>query len=508
MLVVETVVRIRREHAGGKPIKAIARDLRLSRKVVRKAIRAPEGAFDYHRSVQPLPRIGPFQEQLDRLLTENEARHRRDRLRMTRIHDLLRREGFEGSYDAVRRYARRWADARRKDPGVNVIGGVPAFIPLLFKPGEAYQFDWSHEDVEIAGKPMRVKVAHMRLCASRAVYVRAYPRETQEMVFDAHARGFAFFGGVPLRGIYDNMKTAVTTVFVGKERVFNRRFLIMADHYMVEPTACSPAAGWEKGQVENQVQTIRGRFFQPRLRFASLEELNGWLEAECRRWAAMRPHPEQKDMTVAQALVLERPALQPMLAPFDGFHETQHAVTGTCLISFDRNRYSVAARAVRRAVQVRAYADRIVVRLSDEVIAEHPRCFGRDRTIYDPWHYLPVLARKPGALRNGAPFQGWELPPALARLRRKLGSGDEADRRFVRVLAAISSDGLEAVEAASREALDAGAASDEVILNILSRRREPPPVRPLDVVVDLKLNHPPLADCARYDTVRGLDAAA
>jgi transposase len=508
MLVVETVVRIRREHASGKPIKEIARDLRLSRKVVRKAIRAPEGAFDYHRSVQPLPRIGPFQERLDTLLTENEARHRRDRLRMTRVHDLLRREGFEGSYDAVRRYARRWADARRKDPGANVLGGVPAFIPLLFRPGEAYQFDWSHEDVEIAGKPMRVKVAHMRLCASRAVYVRAYPRETQEMVCDAHARGFAFFGGVPLRGIYDNMKTAVTAVFVGKERVFNRRFLVMADHYMVEPTACSPAAGWEKGQVENQVQTIRGRFFQPRLRFASLEELNGWLEAECRRWAAMRPHPEQKDMTVAQALEVERPALQPMLTPFDGFHETSHAVTGTCLISFDRNRYSVAARAVRRAVQVRAYADRIVVRLGDEVVAEHPRCFGRDRMILDPWHYLPVLARKPGALRNGAPFQGWDLPPALARLRRKLGTGDEADRRFVRVLAAVLSDGLEAVEAAVCEALSAGAASDEVILNILSRRREPPPVRSLDVVVDLQLNHPPIADCARYDLPRGLDAAA
>jgi len=504
MLVLETVLRIRREHAGGKPIKAIARDLRLSRKVVRKAIRSPESTFDYQRSVQPLPRLGPFQAQLDALLVQNEALPRRDRLRMTRIHDLLQREGFEGSYDAVRRYARRWAETERKAPS----SSVPAFIPLMFKPGEAYQFDWSHEDVEIAGKPMRVKVAQARLCASRAVYVRAYPRETQEMVFDAHARAFAFFGGVPLRGIYDNMKTAVTTVFVGKERVFNRRFLLMADHYMVEPTACSPAAGWEKGQVEHQVQTIRGRFFQPKLRFASLEELNGWLEAECLRWAATHSHPEQKDLTVAQALEAERPALQPILAPFDGFHETQHSVTSTCLISFDRNRYSVAARAARHAVQVRAYADRIVVRLNDEVIAEHARFFGRDRTIYNPWHYLPVLVNKPGALRNGAPFQDWDLPPALARLRRKLGSGDEADRRFVRVLAAILNDGLEAVETAVREALDAGAASDEVILNILSRYREPPPDQPLSVVVDLKLNHPPVADCARYDIVRGLHAAA
>jgi transposase len=503
MLVLETVLKIRREHAAGKAIKAIARDLNLSRKVVRKAIRAPEADFSYRRAVQPLPRIGPFQERLDMLLEEDEVRPRREKLRITRIHDLLLREGFEGSYDAVRRYAARWRQERRR-----YAVDAPAFIPLMFRPGEAYQFDWSHEDVEIAGKPMRVKVAHVRLCASRAIYVRAYPRETQEMVFDAHARAFTFFGGVPTRGIYDNMKTAVTTVFTGKERVFNRRFLVMTAHYMVEPTACSPAAGWEKGQVENQVQTARGRFFQPRLRFASIEELNGWLEAECQRWADTHPHPEQKEWTVAQAWNAERAVLQPILAPFDGFHESEHGVSGTCLISFDRNRYSVMAKAVRRTVQVRAYADRIVVRCQGEVVAEHPRFFGRDRTVYNFWHYLPVLVTKPGALRNGAPFQDWDLPPALARLRRKLGAGDEADRRFVRVLAAVLVDGLDLVEAAVREALAAGTVSDDVILNILARRREPP--RPLTIVTseDLELEHPPLADCGRYDQLRGLHAAA
>ena len=150
-----------------------------------------------------------------------------------------------------------------------------------------------------------------------------------------------------------------------------------------------------------------------------------------------------------------------------------------------------------------AYADRIIVRLGDEVVAEHPRFFGRDRMILDPWHYLPVLAKKPGALRNGAPFQDWELPSKLAQLRRKLGSGDEADRRFVRVLSAVLTDGLEAVEEAIREAIDAGAASDDVILNILARRREPP--RPLTVVSSdaLTLTHTPIADCDRYDLLRG-----
>ena len=159
MLILETVVRIRREHADGKSIKAIARDLRLSRKVVRKAIRAPEAGFAYQRTVQPLPRLGPFQERLDALLVENEARPRRERLRMTRVHDLLVREApstssgepLTVSYDAVRRYAARWLRERRKDVG----DGAAAFVPLIFRPGEAYQFDWSHEDGEIAGKPMR-----------------------------------------------------------------------------------------------------------------------------------------------------------------------------------------------------------------------------------------------------------------------------------------------------------------------------------------------------------------
>jgi transposase len=330
MLVVETVVRIRREHAAGKAIKAIARDLRLSRKVVR----GEEGAFSYQRTTQPFPKIGPVRERLEQLLIENEARPRRDRLKLTRVWDLLVREGYDGSYCSVRRYAARWREETKAAPG----DGGMAFVPLMFAPGEAFQFDFSHEDVEIAGQPMRVKVAHVRLCASRAVYLRAYPRETQEMVFDAHQRAFVFFGGAPMRGIYDNMKTAVDAVFVGKERQFNRRFLLMADHYMFEPTACTPASGWEKGQVENQVKISRDRFFKPRLRFTSLEELNGWLEAECLRWARQHPHPEQGEITLAQALQAERPALQPILAPFDGFHEVDHAVTGTCLITFDRNR--------------------------------------------------------------------------------------------------------------------------------------------------------------------------
>jgi hypothetical protein len=213
-------------------------------------------------------------------------------------------------------------------------------------------------------------------------------------------------------------------------------------------------------------------------------------------------------MTIAQAFVLEQASLRPISSAFDGFFESDHVASSTCLVSFDRNRYSVMAKAGRQTVQVRAYATRIVIRLGDEVVAEHPRLFGRDQVHYDPWHYVPVLARKPGALRNGAPFIDWSLPPGLSALRKALGKGNDADRRFVRVLAQVPEEGLAAVEAAIREALEAGLGSDEVILNILSRRRLPPARPPASVLTNLRLAHPPKADCSRYDRARGVDAAA
>jgi transposase len=120
---------------------------------------------------------------------------------------------------------------------------------LSFAPGEAYQFDWSHEIVVMSGVTTTLKVAHVRLCHSRMMFVRAYPRETQEMVFDAHDRAFAFFKGACTRGIYDNMKTAVDTIFVGRDRQYNRRFLQMCSHHLVDPVACTPASGWEKGEA-------------------------------------------------------------------------------------------------------------------------------------------------------------------------------------------------------------------------------------------------------------------
>jgi transposase len=496
MLIVETIGRIRREHlVKGKSIREIARDLNLSRNTVRKVLRSGETSFEYERDVQPRPKLGRWTDDLDRLLAGNADQAARERLTLIRIFEALRDLGYTGGYDAVRRYAKGW---RRERSALT----ADAFVPLTFAPGEAYQFDWSHEVVVLNGATVTVKAAHLRLCHSRMLFVRAYPRETQEMVFDAHDRGFAFFKGACTRGIYDNMKTAVDTIFVGKDRLYNRRFLQMCAHYLVDPVACTPASGWEKGQVENQVGLVRERFFTPRLKFKSYDELNAWLADRCVAYAKAHPHPEIADKTIWEVFEAERPKLVPYAGPFDGFHAVPASVSKTCLVRFDNNKYSVNASAVGRPVDVHAYADCIVIRQNGRVVGEHPRAFGRGETIFDPWHYVPVLARKPGALRNGAPFKDWVLPAAMERIRRKLAGIDDGARQMVDILAAVLTDGLPAVEAACAEALAQNVHSADVILNILARRRDPGPVPAIQAPEGLRLQHAPVADCARYDNIR------
>ena len=410
MLIVETIAKIRLAYFSRRmTIKAICRDFRVSRKVVRKVIRSQATEFRYERDVQPQPKIGPWRDRLDSLLLENDGKPARERLTLIRVFEELRALGYEGGYDAVRRYARTWSKQRAGET-------ANAYVPLTFAPGEAYQFDWSHEIVVMDGVTTIVKVAHVRLCHSRMMLARAYPRETQEMVFDAHERAFAFFRGACSRGIYDNMKTAVETIFVGKDRQYNRRFLQMCSHHLVEPVACTPASGWEKGQVENQVGLVRERFFTPRLRVKSYDELNAWLMDKCIAWAKAHPHPERPDRTIWEVFEEERPKLVPYRGRFDGFHALPASVSKTCLVRFDNNKYSVSASAVGRPVEIHAYADRVVIRQDGRIVAEHPRKYGRGET-----------SLRSLALRAGSGAQARRS--AQRRAVQGLGAADSARSR-------------------------------------------------------------------------------
>ena len=477
------------------PIKEIVRRLAVSRATVRKVVRGQATLFKYDRVVQPAPKLGRWLAVLTGILGAEEKLPRRERRSTQRLFEELRGRGYDGAHDSVHRFVKAWRREQVRLP-------VRAYVPLSFAPGEAYQFDWSHELITLQGLPVTIKAAHMKLSHSRMPFVRAYFRETQELVFDAHDKAFGFYGGVCRRGIYDNMKTAVEAIFIGKARKYNGRFLQMCSHHLIEPVACTPAAGWEKGQVENQVGNLRDRLFLPKPRVKSLAELNAWLQEQCIAHAKNTPHPEFKERTIWQVFQDERSSLMEPRGPFDGFVEKAVRATTTCLIMADHNRYSVDARAAGQMVLVRSHAERIVVLLGDEVVAEHARQFRRDQVIYDPWHYLPILLRKPGALRNGAPFKDWDLPAGLSEVRGKLKSHADGDRQFVKILGAVLEHGLTAVEAACAEALQAGIASGDVILTVLARRRQPELPPSITTPDALRLKFDPKADCGRYDSLR------
>ena len=499
MTYLETIGKIRRRHfVEGETISQLARDFQLTRKTVRKYLKSTDPDPSYTRQHQPQPKLGAFQSLLEEWLKNESQRPRRERRTAQRLYEGLQREGYAGAYDSVQRFVKAWKGDRR--PSL-----TQAFVPLSFLPGAKYQFDWSHEVMVLGGVVQTVKVAHFRLCYSRQMFVAAFPRETQEMIFEAHNRAFVFFGGVPLAGIYDNPKPIVTTVFTGKERAFNRRFLALMNHYLIEPIACTPAAGWEKGQVENQVGNLREWLFTPRLAFADFTELNGWLEQRCRE-LAQRFHPEQSDRRIAEVFEEERPRLRPFTAAFDGYFEQTVRVSSTCLVACDRNRYSVPADYAGKTASLRAYADRIRVVAEARVVAEHPRQFGRGRFIFDPWHYLPVLERKPGALRDGAPFQQWDLPASVRKVLELFLTQKGGDKAFVELLLVTRPHGLEPLEVACDLALEQGLATLPVILNHLHRLMAPLPPARLETPDRLRLHQEPRADCDRYDQLRQREA--
>jgi hypothetical protein len=167
MLIAETIGRIRREHfVKGKMIKEIVRDLRISRNTVRKVLRSGETSFEYERDVQPRPKLGCWSADLDRLLAVNAEKPSRERLTLIRAFETLRDLGYEGGYDAVRRFAKGW---NRERSALT----ADTFVPLTFAPGEAYQFDGSQEIVVLSGAMVTLKVADVRLCHSRMMFVRA-----------------------------------------------------------------------------------------------------------------------------------------------------------------------------------------------------------------------------------------------------------------------------------------------------------------------------------------------
>ncbi len=496
MVSIETRRKVRLDRSRGLGTRSIARQRGISRNTVREILRSEALESRYlRRSEKTYPRLEGFLGLLESELETEEAKPAGRRRKLTRVFELLQGQGFEGSYDSVRRYAGSWRRQRR-------VATVPAqaCTPLIFRLGEAFQFDWFSSYAVLSGVTTPVHGARVTLCKSRMSYCRAYPREKLEMVLDAHNMAFTFFGGVPERGIYDNMRTVVSRILKGRDREWQKTFTLLSSHYLFEHEACTPGAGNEKGLVERGIQSMEEDFFKPYPHALDWDDLNAQLEAECLKRARQRPHPEEKSRTLWDVFCEERSILRPLPTPFDGFVPYTGRVSNTLLVNHDRNRYSVEAKAAGCVVDIRAYANRVVFVLNGRVVGGHVRCFGHDKTVTQIEHYIPVLERKPGTIRNGLPYQEEHLPKALADLRSHMARHhDDADRQFVDVLCAAKDYGMEAVIRASEEALKAGTPSRDVVLNILYRSLEVPPAPQLNDPGYLKLREDPSSDCHTYD---------
>lgn len=491
---------IRRWHLrDGMPIREIARRTGLSRNTVRKYLASRELEPAYPQRKSP-SKLDDYEETLTNWLFRESRRHRKQRRTVKRLYRDLLELGYTGSYDRVAAFARQWRQAQqdaKRQPG-------KAFVPLQFAPAEAFQFDWSEDWVKINGVSTKLQIAHFKLSYSRAFFLRAYLTQTHEMLFDAHYHAFMAFGGIPERGIYDNMKTAVDKVGRGKQRQVNKRFHAMVGHYLYEPEFCNPAAGWEKGQVEKAVLDARHGLWYDTPPFKSLQELNSWLHERCQALWQETAHPQMKNRSLAECLADEHAKLMPVPAAFDGFIEYSKRVSSTCLITFEHNRYSVPASFANRVISLRVYPERLVIVAEAQMVAEHVRVFNRHKTpgktIYDWRHYLSVAQRKPGALRNGAPFL--ELPDSFRQLRARLIKRTGGDREMVDILALVLLHDEQHVERAVLKALESGEPSKQHVLNCLSRLAEPSRPKPLRPPPALKLVTEPEANIARYDQLR------
>lgn len=197
---------IRRMHLRQKlSIREIARLTGVSRNTVTKHLAAntiePKFAAPERQS-----KIDPLADKLAGWLKTEAGKSRKERRTVKQLHAGLVALGFTGSYARVAAFARRWKADRQREQQT---AGRGTFVPLHFDPGEAFQFDWSEDFAVLGSERTKLQMAHIKLSHSRAFLLRAYPLQTHEMLFDAHWHAFRVFGGVPGRGIYDNMRTAV-----------------------------------------------------------------------------------------------------------------------------------------------------------------------------------------------------------------------------------------------------------------------------------------------------------
>jgi len=480
MIKVERIKEVRQlKYVQGLTIREISRRTGISRNTVRKILRSEETKIFYQRKNPFRPVTEKIMSYLRLWLLEDADKKRKYRRTAKRMYDILNREyGYKGSYRSIAQSVKELKISLRQ-----VV--KEAFVPLYYPPGEAFQFDWGEVIAKIAGKEIKLNLAILQLCYSRVFFARVYYSQKQELMLDAHVRGFKFLGGICRRGIYDNMKTAVKKLLKGHHRNLQEKFVQFTSHYLYDSEFCNPAKGNEKGRVENLVGFIRRNFFVPIPHFESIEELNERLLSYCVAAAHEQKHPELTHMSRHEVYEQEKNSL--IQLPGYSFEccRVQYAVVSPySTAAFDNNKYSVPSDHVGESVLVKGYSTEVSIIMEGNEIARHKRLFEKGRYSLDPYHYLGVLAKKPGVLRDGLPFKNWDLPSVFLEYRQLLKEKhNDSDRQYARTLLLLRDWPLKEVTNALSRALENGLSGESYVIALLRKNNDP---EIADKIIDIR----------------------
>ena len=431
MLTVKEWEEIRRAyHVEEKSIREIARETGRARRTIRRMVELAEPP-GYRRPGKQAHKLGPYKEQIQKLLAQNQSLPRKQRWTAAMIFKEIKKEGFAGAESTVRHYVGQVRKLLRQ-PSV--------YLPLEFDPGTDAQVDWGEGDVLMNGEQITVQLFLMKLSYSRRTFMMAFPSQRQEAFFLGHVRAFDFFEGVPQRISYDNLKTAVKEILQGRHRVEQEAFFHFRGLYLFDSHFCTPGAGNEKGQVEHSVGYNRRRYLVPLPEVSSYEALNDYLWQQC--LADDSRTVEGQSAAIGAMWQQEKPYLRPLPShAYDCCRITRVSLNRYSQVQLETNRYSVPTDQAVQQLTAKLHPFTVEIYRPDESepIAVHRRCYDRQQEIIDPLHYLSLIRQRPGAIDHAKPLRRWrEQWPAvydelLEHLRQKWPDG-RGVREFVNIL--------------------------------------------------------------------------